>query len=494
MWDIRYRPLLFSDVLGQAGAIQVLRGRLKRGTALDTSYILSGGHGQGKTTLGRIMARAMLCTDLREDSEPCNTCDNCRAILDETSMAFVELDAASKGTIDNVRAIVSDLAFGVAGASKRVYLFDEAHRMSRDSQDVLLKPIEDKTLVAILCTTEPEKIRGPIRSRCEEHSIRRITREDILARMKWVLEQEGVEGEDDAVSMVIDFAGGHVRDVLNKLEMIAQLGPVSLDAVREHLNLSIVSTFYDILLALRDPAKAVKLAEEACDRVGPEAVSNGLAEAAMNSFRLAHKMFAEFVYMDRAKATQVYEIYGDSVVRLAEHFLSTQRVTRVGLVCDIVRLVEGAPAPRPKVQAPPVVVAAQQPPGAPLEPKTAPDPSPATEPSEAASAASTEPPEEVAVPEPSPEAESESEGPEPKNDEDGDLRHDGVGNLGSSDIQAHTECDVMGVPEEWSRRKKDARPPGFKGAQGNGVRDDMLTSDQWRREFARTWPGGEVGD
>lgn len=488
MWDIRYRPLLFADVLGQQGAVQVLRGRLRQGTALDTSYIFSGGHGQGKTTLSRILARAMLCTDLQEGCEPCNKCDNCRGILDETSLAFVELDAASKGTIDNVRAIISDLSFVVPGAPKRVYLMDEAHRLSRDSQDVLLKPIEDKAMVAILCTTEPEKIRGPIRSRCEEHSIGKVTREAILARMKWVLDKEGVEGDDDAISTVIDFSGGHVRDVLNKLEMIAQLGPVTLEAVREHLNLSIVSTYYDILLALREPAKAVELVEHACDRVGVAAVSDGLAEAAMNAFRLAHKMFAEFVYMDRAKAKEVFEIYGDGVLRLAQHFLSTQRVTRVGLVCDVVRLLEGAPTPPVAAIAAPTAPLAV--PAAPLAVPMAPEavPDPLTAPQAAyeqveAEVVAEQGPVEV------PEASSEAPGPSDGNG----LRHDGVGNLGSSDAKALSECDVMGVPETYSRRKEDdARSPGFKGTQGNGVRDEMLTSDQWRREFARTWPGGEV--
>lgn len=469
MWDIRYRPLLFADVLGQPGAVLVIQGRLIKGTSMDTSYIFSGAHGQGKTTMARISARAMLCDDLQEVGEPCNACDNCKAILNESSMAFVELDAASKGTIDNVRAIVADLSFVVPGAPKRIYLFDEAHRMSRDSQDVLLKPIEDKAMVAILCTTEPEKIRGPIRSRCEEHSIKRITREDILGRMKWVLAQEKVEGDEDAILTVIDFSGGHVRDVLNKLEMIAQLGPITIDAVRERLNLSLISTYYDILLSLGAPAKAIELVESACDRVGAEEVSSGLAEAAMNSYRLARKMYADFVYVDREKAQAVHEMYGDAAINLAEHFLVTRRVTKTSLVCDVVRCVGGAPVPRAEVAAPaPVLVTpvAVPAPGPALEPPGTPPPPPA--------------PEAPPPPAPAP--------PDPKNG----LRSDGVGNMGSPDIQALTVVDTHGVSEGFPRRKDDRKRPGFKGTEGNGARDDLLTSDQWRREFAQMWPGGDV--
>ena len=263
MWDTMYRPMRFTDVLGQEGAVQVLKQRLIKKTALDISYIFSGGHGQGKTTLARILSRAMLCQNLTADAEPCNQCENCTDILADASAAFSEMDAASRGTIEHARTLVDGLAFVVPGASKKVFVFDEVHRMSRDAQDVLLKPLEDKRMVGVFCTTEPEKIRGPIRSRCEEYQIRKITREDVLKRMKWILDQEKVEYEDDAVLIVIDYSGGHVRDVVNKLEQMAQLGPVTVASVRDHLNLSVVSTYYQILLSLSDPTTAITLAEQA---------------------------------------------------------------------------------------------------------------------------------------------------------------------------------------------------------------------------------------
>jgi DNA polymerase III subunit gamma/tau len=344
MWDVKYRPKKFSDVLGQPGIVQVLKARLKNGTALDTSYIFSGGHGIGKTTLSRILARALLCHDLQPEGEPCNQCDNCRDILSETSHAFQELDAASSGTIDNVRSMVESLPFAVQGAAKRIILFDEMHRMSRDSQDVLLKPIEDKRLVGIFCTTEPTKIRATIQSRCEEFTLRPITREDILARMKRVLEQEGVTYDEDAVNIVIDYSGGHVRDVLNRLEMMGQLGEITQESVREYLNLSVVSLYYEILLSLGDPAVSLRLVDQAVDRVGADQVTSGLAEAAMSSYRLAHKMHSDFVYADRKLAVKVYEVYGDAVVQLARYFLRDRKVTAPGLLCDVVLCAGGVPS------------------------------------------------------------------------------------------------------------------------------------------------------
>lgn len=479
MWDVRYRPLLFADVLGQEGTVQVLKSRLRKGTALDTSYIFSGGHGRGKTTLARILARGLLCLDLREDGEPCNQCDNCRAILDETSAAFFELDAASRGTIDTVRKIVDDLDFVVPGAAKRVYVFDEVHRMSRDSQDVLLKPLEDKRLVGIFCTTEAAKIRGTVRSRCEEYPVFKISREDILKRAQSILQKEGVEYEDAAILTVIDHSGGHVRDVINRLEMIAQLGKVDLATVREYLNLSLVSTYYEILLSLGDPPKAVALVEEACDRVSPDDVSGGLAEAAMNAYRLAHGFFAEFVYVDQGLAAKVYELYGDRVVGLAEYFLHSSRATKVGLVCDVIRCAGGVPAAAQPVQpaAPPVVVQV-------ASPRAAPEMAP-----EGPQEASVAPPTPEAQPSPAPPLAAPQRPQEPASGNGGSSKVDDKGNLGSSDPQALTSLDIKARPGELPRGANEHEPTPWKlqGKEGKPPEGPALPWDQWSREFIMVW-------
>jgi DNA polymerase III subunit gamma/tau len=461
MWDVRYRPMRFTDVLGQDGAVRVLKARLEKNTALDTSYIFSGGHGQGKTTLARILGRALLCQNLTAEAEPCNECENCTDILTDSSVAFSEMDSASRGTIEHARAIVDSLAFVVPGAQKKVYVFDESHRMSRDAQDVLLKPVEDKKMVAIFCTTEPEKIRGPIRSRCEAHQIRKITRENVLQRMKWVLAQEKVEHEDDAVLILIDHSGGHVRDVLNKLEMIAQLGPVTVEAVRDHLNLTVVSTYYQILLSLSDAAVAVKLAEDACERVGPEEVAEGIAEAAMNSFRLAHGMFTEFSFVDRGLAEKVHGLYGDAVTKFSEYFLRSYRVTRIGLFSDILACRAGVPSTQ---AAAPVVV----------QVPVAVQPVQLVQPAQAPVVTHT------VEPKPTPVVETSKSTPPPKNGGGaaGNRRSDGIGNLGSGDPAALTSEDTKGVPLEPSRGKDLPKP-----AMPQASREMFLTPEEWRRRF-----------
>lgn len=458
MWDQKYRPLRFTDVLGQDGSVQVLKARLRQKTGFETSYIFAGGHGQGKTTLARIFARALLCLNLnRDESEPCNECENCRAILGETSAGFTEMDAASKGTIDVARSIVDDLPFAIQGIAKKIYLFDEAHRMTRDAQDVLLKPIEDKKLVGIFCTTEPEKIRGPVRSRCEFYQIRRVTREDLLARMKWVLTQEGVAHQDDAVLTVIDHSHGHVRDILKTLEMIAKLGPISEEAVRERLKLSVVTAYYDILLSLGDPTSSVRLIEQACEQVDPEDVATGLAEAAMNSFRLANGMHADFSLVDRDRAKKVFDLYGHAVVSLAEYFLQDYRPSKVSLVCSAVRCAKGVPAKAQVVTAPPVVVQAPI-----VEATVAQLPTSIQNPSSSV---------EAAPPSPSPAASPVAAAPPPTPTTPPAKT--------APPLPPLTELDDKAIPGNFPRGSRETSKP----TQVKAMPHNFLTPEEWRQEF-----------
>lgn len=470
MWDTTYRPLTFADVLGQEGTVQLLKARLRNGTALDTSYIFSGGSGQGKTTLARIYARSMLCENLdKNNPEPCNQCESCRSILNDSSVAFSEQDAASQGGIDQIRRIVDSLPFSVMGASKRIYLFDECHRMSKDAQDVLLKPLEERKMIGMFCTTEPEKVRGAIRSRCEEYGIRKVTREDILVRMKRILEAEKVEFEDDGVLTVIDYAGGHVRDVVSRLEMIAQIGPVTLDNVRDHLNLSVISTYYQILLNLTsDTKKALQLVDQACERMTAEEVISGLSEAAMNSFRLANGMGADFSFTDKVLAVEVYKIYGVELIKIASHFLRSRYVTQVGLICDLTALAfSGVKASfisvQPVPQAP-VIQASTH-----IAPQTL-VPPPVIQPVEVPISPSV-----VEVQSGSVITSEESSNEIP------------VGNLGSDDPRALSIYDMEVIPEaNPGKRKKLNLTPNETSTSDR----DPISHEAWRRGFAELWSRG----
>jgi DNA polymerase III subunit gamma/tau len=488
VWDTKYRPLKFADVLGQEGTVQVLKSRLRNGTALDTSYIFCGGPGQGKTTLARILARAVLCQQLDPaNPEPCNECENCKGVLDDNLGAFVELDAASRGTIEHVRKIVDDLPFAVFGAKKRIYVIDECHRMSKDAQDVLLKPLEEKKLVGMFCTTEPEKVRGAIRSRCEEYAIRKVTREDILVRMKTILTAEKVEHEEDALLIVIDFSGGHVRDVINRLEMVAQMGPITVESVRANLNLSVVSTYYEILLRIAsDTKEALSYVDKACERVTPEEVASGLAEAAMNSFRLATGMTADFTFADKDLGQKAFQAYGgERLVQLAARFLRSRYVTKVGLICDVLMAAQELTGgrqmtpPQPQAQLQPLVltVPAVTPP---VQQEAAPTPVAPTTPVTTPPVVQAPPPAPVlAAPTP-----VQKFVPQPKAIGP-DVRADGVGPSGQ-DPCALGEFDHFAVPANQPANKHTKTPILWDEHRLREGRD-VVSPSVWRRGFETLW-------
>jgi DNA polymerase III subunit gamma/tau len=447
MWDTKYRPLKFADVLGQEGNVQLLKSRLRNGTAFDTSYIFAGGFGRGKTTLSRIHARAMLCLNLdKSNPEPCNECSNCLDILNEQPGAFSERDSASQGTIEHLRSIVEELPYVIANAPKRIYLFDEAHRMGVGAQDVLLKPVEEKRMVAFFCTTEAEKIRGTIRSRCEEYTIRKITREDILKRMQMVLATESVEYTDDAVLIVIDHSGGHVRDVLNKLEMISQLGPITVESVREYLRLTVVTLYYEILLSLDNPVRAIELVDQACDQAAPEDVSAGIAEAAMNSFRISNGMAADFAYVDKTLAEQVYAKYKANVIRFAQWFLGSRYTTKLSLTRDVVLFSQTSGNLPIEGPTPPVVFAAS---GVVAAPATALAIAPTQSAAPMVQTAATP-------------------APKPKD----------FASFADPTALTATESQVVnGRPMPRSRNRQDAPPP----TRGSGAK--AMTPEEWRGHF-----------
>ena len=357
------------------------------------------------------------------------------------------------------------------GAQSHLVLAHNCHRMSKDAQDVLLKPLEERKMIGMFCTTEPEKVRGAIRSRCEEYNIRKVTRDDILVRMKHILEAEKVEYEDDGVLTVIDFAGGHVRDVVSRLEMIAQIGPVTLDNVRDHLNLSVVSTYYQVLInLLSDPKKALQLVDQACERVTAEEVASGLSEAAMNSFRLANGLGVNFSFTDKELAKKVYELHGLKLIEISSYFLRSRYVTQVGLICDLTTLAfSGARVPtvahQPITLAPTMQVAS----------------APAV-----ARAQVTEPP--VAH---SKLVEASTQIDEVKSEKVVTRGNPVVGNLGSDDPQAMTIYDTHVIPEGNPGKKTVLNLAPHEISTSN--EREPITREAWRRGFAELWSRGGNG-
>jgi len=347
--DTKYRPHRFSDVIGQSGTVTILKNLVKDGRVFEKSYVFAGPSGTGKTTTARILARAMLCDHLTPEGEPCNQCDSCREIIEGTaSFNFVEMDAANNSGVDTIRQIVgSSDYYTLSGKERRIYLIDEAHRLTKEAMDALLKPMEDnipgsgdKRLVCLFCTTEPEKLRDTIKARCMTFGIREPQREDVVERLRYISEQEGFAYEEEALDMIFSSGRGHIRDMVNALERVSRVGDITVDSTREQLGLTATANYYKILKALgSDLPEAIRIARETLHMTGAPSTYYGIAEAALGAYRTSLGQDEGIATVDLALAKSVMTRHGDALLEAADRILSSKKdLDETVLLCELVVL------------------------------------------------------------------------------------------------------------------------------------------------------------
>ena len=228
----KYRPQTFDDMVGQLAVTQTLKTQLQTGK-LSHAYLFTGSRGTGKTSAAKILAKAVNCEN-PQDGNPCNRCSACRAIDSGACMDVLEIDAASNNGVDNVRDLRDDAIYTPSQVKMRVYIIDEVHMLSMAAFNALLKIIEEppEHLLFILATTELHKVPATILSRCQRFSFRRISQEDIAARLQYVAYQENIELDDSAARLLARLADGGLRDGLSLLDQCASASTAELDADR----------------------------------------------------------------------------------------------------------------------------------------------------------------------------------------------------------------------------------------------------------------------
>lgn len=228
----KYRPQTFDDVVGQLAVTQTLKAQLLSGH-LSHAYLFTGSRGTGKTSCAKILAKAVNCTNL-QGGNPCNRCEACRAIDSGSCMDVLEIDAASNNGVDNVRDLRDDAIYTPSQVKMRVYIIDEVHMLSISAFNALLKIIEEppEHLLFILATTELHKVPATILSRCQRFAFRRISQEDIAARLQCVAYQENIDLDDSAARLLARLADGGMRDGLSLLDQCASASVGELTAER----------------------------------------------------------------------------------------------------------------------------------------------------------------------------------------------------------------------------------------------------------------------
>lgn len=241
----KYRPQTFEDLLGQDALVQTLTNAIKN-NRLHHAYILTGIRGVGKTTTARLIAKALNCTGLDGKGgptiHPCGVCENCKAIAAGRHIDVMELDAASRTGVDDIREILDGVRYKPTNARYKIYIIDEVHMLSKNAFNALLKTLEEPPshVKFIFATTEIRKVPVTVLSRCQRFDLQRLSIEDLLKLFNKIITAENLKAEDEALHMIAKAADGSARDSLSLLDQAISLGAgvIKTDIVKEMIGLA----------------------------------------------------------------------------------------------------------------------------------------------------------------------------------------------------------------------------------------------------------------
>ena len=284
----KYRPQIFSTVVGQAHITTTLKNAIKN-NQLAHAFLFCGPRGVGKTTCARILAKTINCENQTKDGEACNTCNSCVSFDAGTSLNIHELDAASNNSVDDIRSLVEQVRFAPQAGKYKVYIVDEVHMLSSSAFNAFLKTLEEPPPYAIfiLATTEKHKILPTILSRCQIFDFKRITNNDTVEHLQEICDKESITAEKTALHVIAQKSEGCMRDSLSILDKIVSFtnGAVTYKNTLEHLNILDEDYYFKLLdfVQQQDLSSALLMFDE-INRKGFEGdlVLNGFAEFLRN--------------------------------------------------------------------------------------------------------------------------------------------------------------------------------------------------------------------
>ena len=265
----KWRPQTWTEVVGQPHVVQTLRNALAAGR-IAHAYLFAGPRGTGKTTMARLLAKAVNCLNEDLPSRPCGSCDHCLAVSQGRFLDLIEIDAASNTSVDDVRDLREKINFSPNQGRYKVYIIDEVHMLSTAAFNALLKTLEEPPAHAIfvLATTEAHKIPATVLSRCQRHEFRRIPVVEIVAYLKTLADGEGIQVDEEALSLIARHSTGAMRDAISLLDQLASTGQaITLEMVQNVLGTAASQQVLDLVEALiaEDAAAGLECIHAALD-------------------------------------------------------------------------------------------------------------------------------------------------------------------------------------------------------------------------------------
>jgi len=265
----KYRPKGWAEVIGQEHVLQTLKNSIIA-DRVGHAYLFSGPRGTGKTTLARLLAKAVNCLAKNPADRPCNECETCVAVNENRFLDLIEIDAASNTSVDDVRALRDKINFSPSQGKYKIYIIDEVHMLSTAAFNALLKTLEEPPphAIFVLATTEIHKIPATVLSRCQRHEFRRVPVDEIVSQLKMIVSAEKFQADDDALIMIARQAAGGMRDAISLLDQLSSTGTkITLALAQSVLGTATNQTVLDIIGSVRDrePATGLETIHRALD-------------------------------------------------------------------------------------------------------------------------------------------------------------------------------------------------------------------------------------